>query len=84
MTNFLKIGEKIREKRLEAGLSQAKLGRISGLGDEAVWKTEVGRTIPVEATIWRICGSLCFHRREIHEFLDSARQQRKNRDKFQQ
>jgi len=84
ITNSIEIGKSIKEKRLEAGLSQAKLEKISGLGREVVWKLEVSRTIPVEETIWRICGSLCFHRREIHEFLDSAKQQRKNRDKFQQ
>jgi len=81
-TDFKRVGESIREKRLKARLSQVKLEKISGSGKAVVWQIEVGRTIPIEKTIWRLGASLCFHRREILEFLDSARYQRKNRDKF--
>ena len=77
-----KIGELIKEKRLSAGLSQAALENISGLKEEVLWQIEVGKTIPIERTIWRVSAALCLHRREIHEALDSARQQRKNRDSF--
>ena len=78
-----KVGELIKDKRIAAGLTQTELEKISGLGKEVVWQIEVGRTVPIERTIWRVCSSLCFHERQIHEILDVAKHQRKNRDKFQ-
>ncbi|EFK06808.1 helix-turn-helix protein [delta proteobacterium NaphS2] len=78
-----KVGELIKEKRIAAGLTQTELEKISGLKKEVVWQIEVGKTIPIERTIWRVCAALCLHRREIHEFLNLARQQRKNRGEFQ-
>ena len=81
--DFKTVGESIREKRLEAGLSQTKLEKISGLGDEVLWRIEVGCSIPIEETIWRLGASLCFRGKEVLKLLDSARYQRKHRDKFQ-
>lgn len=52
------IGQKIREYREKAGVSQKKLGMSLGLSDKAVSAYESGRTLPPIETLYRIAEEL--------------------------
>ncbi len=74
------VGEKIREYREKAGISQKKLGLALGLSDKAVSAYESGRTLPPLETLYRISDELkkplkfflsTSEDTTIHERLDS-------------
>lgn len=52
------VGDKIREYREKAGISQKKLGLALGLSDKAVSAYESGRTLPPLETLYRIAEEL--------------------------
>ena len=52
------VGQKIREYREPAGISQKKLGLALGLSDKAVSAYESGRTLPPLETLYRISEEL--------------------------
>jgi transcriptional regulator with XRE-family HTH domain len=52
------VGQKIKEFREEAGVSQKKLGLSLGLSDKAVSAYESGRTLPPLETLFRIAEEL--------------------------
>lgn len=52
------VGEKIKDFREEAGISQKKLGLALGLSDKAVSAYESGRTLPPLETLHRISQEL--------------------------
>ena len=52
------IGEKIREYREKAAISQKKLGLSLGLSDKAISAYESGRTLPPLETLSKIANEL--------------------------
>lgn len=51
-------GEKIKEARTQAGLTQKELATACGMADSAIRKYESGRQIPKTATLKRIADAL--------------------------
>ena len=54
----MKIGEALREARIKAGLSQAKLAKMAHLGESTVSMYENGRVFPGDKTILALCMAL--------------------------
>jgi transcriptional regulator with XRE-family HTH domain len=80
MENPMKIlGEILKERRKKAGLSQAKFAEAISSKPETITHIEIGRTVPIDETIWILCSSLCFNRDEILYMLDLAEYHRKHR-----
>lgn len=52
------IGERIRAKRKEKGLSQTQLGELAGVGRGAIKNVEIGRRIPSEERLSQIALAL--------------------------
>jgi HTH-type transcriptional regulator/antitoxin HipB len=52
------LGEAVRERRLEMGLSQSVLGRRAGLTQSAVARFEAGGTVPTIPVLERLARSL--------------------------
>ncbi|MCA9376596.1 helix-turn-helix transcriptional regulator [Candidatus Nomurabacteria bacterium] len=63
------IGEKIKEYREKAGVSQKKLGMSLGLSDKAISAYESGRTLPPLETLNRIAVEL---KRPLSFFLSDS------------
>lgn len=53
-----RLGEKIKERRLELGLTQEKLGHASDVGSSNVRSYENGRALPSLFTLVRIAKAL--------------------------
>lgn len=61
-----KLGQFIKEKREEAGLSQKKLGVACGVSDSEIFKIETGvRKNPSWITLCEISKALSFHPFEL-------------------
>lgn len=56
-----RLGEKIKERRLELGLTQEKLGHASDVGNSNVRSYENGRALPSLFTLIRIAQALQVH-----------------------
>jgi transcriptional regulator with XRE-family HTH domain len=54
----VKLGEKIKEARLEKGLTQAELEKLSGVGQSTISDVEKGIGSPAFSTISRLAGAL--------------------------
>lgn len=52
------IGQKIRQLRLEKGLTQKQLGDMCGIADSNIRKYETGRQKPKIETLWKIAKAL--------------------------
>ena len=52
------IGDKLKETRIAAGLSQAKLCRITGMNSNMYSRYETGKIDPYSATVRRLCLGL--------------------------
>lgn len=54
----MKIGEKIREYREKAGISQEELGNLAGLSRFQISRIERGTSVPPFETLQKIAGAL--------------------------
>ena len=63
-----KIGEKIREKREERGLSQEELAHRAGLYRTYVGHIEVGRYMPSAYTLYKLIKALKIRSSDILPF----------------
>ena len=54
----MSIGQRIKERRLELGLTQKQLGELCGMADSAVRKYESGKITPKHETLCRIASAL--------------------------
>lgn len=61
------LGNKIREKRIEKGLSQAKLGYLINKDQQSIFKIEKGQFNPTYIYMLEICKGLEIN---IHELLN--------------
>ncbi len=52
------IGDRIREERTRAGISQRELARRLGLSASMISQIESGHTLPSVATLWSIVTEL--------------------------
>ena len=52
---YASIGERIRSRRLEMGLTQAQLGRLAGVSGSFVGHLERAEKIPSVETLMRLC-----------------------------
>lgn len=52
------VGEKIREKRLEKGLTQKALGELAGIAEPTIRRYETGKLNPKMETIKKIADGL--------------------------
>ncbi len=52
------LGEKVRNRRLELGLSQGEVGRRARMTQSAVARFEAGGTIPTLPVLARLAGAL--------------------------
>jgi transcriptional regulator with XRE-family HTH domain len=57
-TKNLSLAEYIQEKRLAAGLSQVKLGRVMGMSDSCVSLWESGKAAPIRSNLSKIAKAL--------------------------
>jgi len=76
---MLTLGEIIRKRRGESGLSQEKLGKLTGCKPLTIMNIENGRTVPTNETIWILGAALCFFESDILNLLKLAKYQRENR-----
>ncbi len=53
-----KVGSKIKEKRVEAGLSQLDFAILLNIEDSALRRIEAGKTNPTLKTLYRIAAAL--------------------------
>lgn len=53
----MKLGERIRDRRLQLGLKQEDLAKLSGLSQPKISKIESGRT-ELDLTVVQICDAL--------------------------
>lgn len=56
--NYVLIGERIREYRTQAGLTQAELAERAGVCQQFVGALERGKAIPSMATVLSLCLAL--------------------------
>ena len=49
----MEIGKKIKEARLEKGMTQEELGKIVGLQKSAIAKYETGRVVNIKRYLWK-------------------------------
>jgi transcriptional regulator with XRE-family HTH domain len=52
------MGERVRERRLSLGLSQAELAAATGLHVNTVWGFERGIVIPSSSSLWLLYRGL--------------------------
>ncbi len=52
------VGEKIKSKRLEKGLTQKKLGELTGIAEPTIRRYEAGKLNPKKETIKKIADGL--------------------------
>ena len=52
----MRIGRRVRELRLAAGLSQRGLSRLVGISQQHLMRCETGRQELKASTLWRICS----------------------------
>lgn len=52
------VGQKIRIRRKELGMTQKQLGELCGMADSAIRKYESGRITPKHQTLKKIAGAL--------------------------
>lgn len=79
----MRLGEIIKSKRSQTGLSQKMLGYLAGSKPKTVMDLENGRAIPRDETIWQIGAVLCLTQTQIANCLKIAQHYRNNRDDFQ-
>lgn len=77
------LGEIIKSKRHEAGLSQSKLGDLIGSMSETIMNIETNRSVPRNETIWHIGAVLCLSCSEITNCLLIAKYHRNNRKELE-
>lgn len=53
-----KVGAKIKEKRIELGLSQLDLSTLLNIEDSSLRRIEAGKTNPTLKTLYRIASAL--------------------------
>ena len=53
--DYAAIGERLRSRRLEMGLTQAQLGRLAGVSGSFVGHLERAEKIPSVETLMRLC-----------------------------
>ncbi len=71
-----KFGKKVKEKRLKAGVSQEKLGELSGLHRTYISGIERGiRNVSLK-NIWKISKALGVKLKDLFDFDHSHRLQR--------
>lgn len=59
MTDTQSLGSRLRERRLELGLSQKRLSDCSGVDRAVICRIEKGNTkTPSFATVYNICSAL--------------------------
>lgn len=63
----MSIGQRIKDRRLELGLTQKQLGELCGMADSAVRKYESGKIIPKKATIERISHALSISEADLYD-----------------
>ena len=59
------IGDKIKKKRLEKGMTQKKLGECSGIAEPTIRRYESGKLNPKKETIKKIADGLGVHPSEL-------------------
>ena len=52
------VGQKIRIRRQELGMTQKQLGELCGMADSAIRKYESGKIIPKQQTLEKIAAAL--------------------------
>ncbi len=58
MTDQFVIGERVRQARLQRGLSQEALGELAGMYQSAIARLERGRCVPRPKTVQRLATAL--------------------------
>ena len=72
----MSIGQRIKERRLELGMTQKQLGELCGMADSAIRKYESGKIIPKKSTIEKITHALSISEMELYEEKDRERSER--------
>lgn len=55
------VGDKIKSKRLEKGMTQKRLGELSGIAEPTIRRYEAGKLNPKKETIKKIADGLGVH-----------------------
>lgn len=63
----MSIGQRIKERRLQLGMTQKQLGELCGMADSAIRKYESGKIIPKRSTIKKITLALTMSEMELYE-----------------
>ena len=78
VTKNLSLGQYIRERRLDAGISQTQLGRKMGMSDSCTSLWESGRTIPSFDNLGKIAKALGCPKDQLAKLWRKERGSRKS------